>query len=76
LRRGAAEVSAMKIGVSTLERAFEIARSGQVRGIEELRTALRQEGYDQTQLHGPTLLGQLRRAVKAARESDKPQGPS
>ena len=41
------EIDAMKNGVSTLERAFEIARSGNVRGIEELRTALRDEGYDQ-----------------------------
>jgi hypothetical protein len=52
---------------TTLERAFEIARSGLPRGVEDIRTQLKSEGYDTRQLHGPTLRKQLLQMLKAAR---------
>jgi hypothetical protein len=63
-------LSAMKNGVTALERAFEIARSGEVAGIEELRSALKQEFYGLGQIEGPALLKQLRAIIRKARESD------
>jgi hypothetical protein len=58
----------MKAGISTLERAFQLVESGQIAGIEELRIALRNESYDGKQIFGPTLLKQLRAAIRKARE--------
>ena len=60
----------MKVGVSALERAFEIAKSGHVATLEELRDALRHEGYGIGQIQGPTLLKQLRATMKEAKERD------
>lgn len=54
-----------------LERAFELARSGEFRQIDEIRLQLRREGYAgiDAQLTGPLLRRQLRalcvRAVEA-----------
>ena len=58
----------MKIGVSTLERAFEIARSGLARDVEEIRRALQREGYNAKEIEGPGLRKQLRGLTEAARE--------
>jgi hypothetical protein len=53
---------------TTLERAFELAKSGQVRSIESLRAKLKVEGYMLTQLTGGSLIRQLRDLIK---QSDK-----
>jgi hypothetical protein len=45
---------------TTLERAFELARTGKYAGVSELRQQLKSEGYSPDQLTGPTLLRQLR----------------
>jgi hypothetical protein len=45
---------------TTLERAFELARSGKYAGVSELRQQLKAEGYSPDQLTGPALLRQLR----------------
>ncbi len=45
---------------SCLERAFEIARSGDCRTIKELRDRLKAEGHFDGQLEGPQLIRQLR----------------
>ncbi len=51
----------MNTGQSTsLERAFQLARSGQYSTTDEIRTVLRAEGYATEQLTGPELLKQLR----------------
>jgi hypothetical protein len=53
--------------VSALERAFQLARSGQVSTIEDIRKVLRQEGYEASHMCvGPSLRLQLRNLVKAA----------
>jgi hypothetical protein len=54
------------MAISAIERAFEIARSGEVRDVERIRRKLRQEGYDQNQIYGRPLSRQL---VEVVRES-------
>ena len=46
--------------VSTLERAFELARSGRCRSTEEIFRALRDEGHDRRLVVGPYLMKQLK----------------
>ena len=58
----------MKIGVSPLERAFQLAGSGTITNLSDIRKALKSEGYHDDELQGNVLLKQLREAVKAARE--------
>jgi hypothetical protein len=58
---------------TTLERAFELARSGEYVGVSDLRQALIAEGYTDVtaQLTGPSLVSQLRRiCVEARRERE------
>ena len=54
---------------STLERAYELARSGQFRTISKIRDRLRAEGYADATAHfsSPTLMADLRRLMAAAR---------
>jgi hypothetical protein len=54
---------------SPLERAFELASSGQVDTIKQLRRALSKEGYEVEQITGPVLYEQLRKRMKAAKAS-------
>ena len=58
--------------LSALERAFQLARSGRVRDLEEIRMTLRREGYDIGQLQGLQLRSQLKKLINEARSS----GPS
>lgn len=48
---------------STLERAFELAESGDISSIEGLGRALNQEGYSLNMLTGPLLMKQLRARI-------------
>jgi hypothetical protein len=59
----------MKDGVSTVERAFQLAESGQVAGLAELRTALSAEDYDPKQIQGTLLRKQLMAAIKKAKQA-------
>jgi hypothetical protein len=59
----------MKNGVTTLERAFQLANSGQVTRLEELRVALAAEGLDPKQLEGPLLRKQLLAAFRKAKQA-------
>ncbi len=45
---------------TTLERAFELARSGDCQSIQEIRERLRAEGHIDSQVTGPSLMRQLR----------------
>ena len=63
-----------------LERAFELARSGECESITEVRKRLRDEGLSVSQLEGPMLTRQirdlcaeaiLRRDAESANESSK-----
>ena len=54
--------------VSALERAFQLARSGQAFRVEDIRNQLKREGYDEKVLDGgPVLKSQLRNLIQAAR---------
>ena len=53
---------------TTLERAFELARSGSCATVQDIRRKLKSEGYDQVEAHlsGPSLGKQLRRLCEEA----------
>jgi len=52
---------------TTLERAFELARSGKYETLKQLQHALSAEGYSLQQLTGPVLFEQLRKQMKTAK---------
>jgi hypothetical protein len=45
---------------TALERAFELAKSGDYAGIPQIQAKLVLEGYARNQLDGPSLMRQLR----------------
>ena len=53
--------------VSALERAFQLAGSGQVVTVDDIKKRLKVEGYEQSVVDGGPLLGaQLRARIKTA----------
>jgi hypothetical protein len=48
---------------TTLERAFQLARSGKVKTVEEIRSALKREGFGRLDGAGPSLTRQLRKIL-------------
>ena len=58
---------------TTIERAFEIARSGKCASVNEIRQQLRAERFDQVDayLAGPQLSRQLRDLCQQARRTDE-----
>ena len=54
-------------GITAIERAFELARSGQYASLSDVRRQLRIEGHSQEQIQGTTLLRQIRGMIKLAR---------
>lgn len=59
-------LSAMDGSKSTLERAFELAKSGECKGLDELRKKLKAEGYSESQIMGNSLIGHLRTKMREA----------
>lgn len=57
--------------ISTVERAFRIARSGSVRTMSELRKALRSEGFEAAEQHtaGHSIQRQLKEAMAKATQA-------
>ena len=69
IRGAKAEVPDMDPKVSTLERAFQLARSGQAASIDDIKKRLKREGYEEKAVDGgPSLAGQLRKLIHEARE--------
>jgi hypothetical protein len=62
--------------LSALERAFQLAKSGEVAGLAEIATSLNREGYSASQIEGPLLKRQLANLIKAARKSDVTSAPT
>lgn len=56
----------MEHKISTLERAFQLARSGEHSSVEGIKRQLKAEGYDWNLPHGPHLNKQLRELIRAA----------
>jgi hypothetical protein len=52
-----------------LERAFQLAKSGECRSVDEIRKKLSQEGYYATQVTGKGLLRQLQGIIAAELEA-------
>jgi hypothetical protein len=50
----------MTFRTTPVERAFELARSGDCANIAALRKRLKSEGISQAQIYGPFLIRQLR----------------
>ncbi len=61
----------MQLRMTTLERAFELARSGEYLDVGHLKRRLTKEGYVGDQLSGPTLLAQIRALIRASREEER-----
>ena len=55
----------MRQDITTLERAFELAKSGQCATIDQIRLKLKVENFDQHLIQGPSLLAQLRAIMGA-----------
>ena len=55
--------------LTALERAFDLARSGQFSDLKEIRRAIEREGYYGNQIEGPALKRQLTGLMNAARAS-------
>jgi hypothetical protein len=53
---------------TTLERAFELAKSGQCATVEEIRKRLNAEGFVASQVEGKMLFKQLRELIGAAKK--------
>jgi hypothetical protein len=56
----------MKPNVNTLERAFELARTGAFDSIRQIEARLHHEGYPSGLVVGPYLSGQLRDLMRMA----------
>lgn len=54
---------------SSLERAFELAQTGQYESATEIKRILMKEGHSTAQLTGPSLEKQLRGIMREARSS-------
>ena len=55
--------------ITELERAFQLAKSGECRSVDEIRKKLSQEGYYATQVTGKGLLRQLQGIIAAELEA-------
>jgi hypothetical protein len=58
--------------LTTLERAFQLARAGRVKDVKEIRTILKREGYSVDQLQGPQLKLQLGKLIRDATNAPRP----
>lgn len=56
----------MHKGTTTIERAFQIARSGQCTTVEEIKRLLSREGFNQDVVSGRLLRKQLQQLMLAA----------
>lgn len=53
----------MRVHVTALERAFELAQSGVYEDVVSLKRRLSSEGYSVEQITGRTLVGQLKQII-------------
>ncbi|HEY3948489.1 hypothetical protein [Phenylobacterium sp.] len=56
-----------------IERAFELAQSGECAGVADIRERLRKEGHSTNHITGPSLLRQLRDICLVTPSVPKPQ---
>ena len=56
----------MDQNVTSIERAFQLAKSGDCASISDIKKILQRDGYATGQITGPLLLKQLREAIRSA----------
>ena len=63
---------------STIERAYELARSGRCHSVAEVSSRLKQERYDSVEAHlaGPSIRRELRRLCSEASRGSRPEAPA
>jgi hypothetical protein len=59
----------MKLPVTALERAFQLAKSGSYASLNDIKKRLRVEGYSTDQIRGGVLSKQLRVLIQTALKS-------
>jgi len=59
----------MQANTTAIERAFELAKSGQCVSVAEIKRRLRAEGYSAGHIEGRQLHDQLRTAINAGRKA-------
>jgi hypothetical protein len=57
----------MKQNITAIERAFELARSGHVTSVNDIKAQLKREGYEQGLVIGRILVSQLRGIIDVTR---------
>jgi hypothetical protein len=55
----------MDRNITALERAFQLAKSGNHPSVADIKKQLKTEGYSAAQIIGPTLLKQLKSLLQA-----------
>jgi replication-associated recombination protein RarA len=65
----------MDYNVTVLERAFQLAKSGNYLSVPEIKKRLTKEGFSVAQVTGKTLFKQLNALIQAARGSDNAASP-
>jgi hypothetical protein len=68
-------LSAMAQDTTALERAFQLASSGDHRSIDDIKRRLRAEGYSVDQIAGSALKKQLRMLIRSASNAKARSGP-
>lgn len=68
----------MAENMTTIERAFELARSGECGSVNDLRQRLRREGHESVHLHlhGASINRQLIDLMQAAKREREAGGPA
>jgi hypothetical protein len=69
-------VCVMDPRTTELERAFQLAMSGDCRSVDEIRKKLSQEGYYATQITGKSLLRQLQGLIAGRLDARAKRRPS
>ena len=59
----------LNIPPTAIECAFQLARTGHYRTVEEIKRVIRREGYSAGQIEVPALMKQLRQAINTARSA-------
>ena len=57
----------LSLSVSAIERAFQLARSGRVLSVKDIRLLLKREGYSTEDLTGRAIGDQLRALIAEAK---------
>jgi hypothetical protein len=67
-RLGRPHIDRMAMPKTPLERAFDLARTGDYSGVAEIRKQLKSEGFDLRTIEGPSLIRQLKGICVAAKQ--------